>query len=225
MSAVLTRVVARSRNKKTGTCAATYRTQASCPLSCPLNALSGGAGCYGANVGKNGKDLFATPATYGATDYADLLALARTMKPRALLRLNVVGDFLRADGTPDTEYIDAANELHAARPDVRIIAYTHAWRVLSPGMFAFPVNASCETAEDVTSALAAGWQAVIIDGQDLGTVAGRRVLTCLAERKDGTQCVTCGLCATGKRTRPIVSFTAHGNAAKQARESIARRVA
>ena len=78
------------------------------------------------------------------------------MPPGGLLRLNVVGDFFEANGAPDTAYIEACNAVAAARPDIKIIAYTHAWRRLAPAMFTFPVNASCENAQDATEALAKG---------------------------------------------------------------------
>ena len=119
-----------------------------------------------------------------------------------------------------------ATRSRTTRPDVKIIAYTHAWGGLSPEMFNFGVNASCETLADLAEALAAGWQAVIVDGPVRDRVAGRRVVRCLAERKDGTQCVSCGLCSVGKRTRPIISFTPHGNGRRKASAgTAARRVA
>ena len=90
-------------------------------------------------------------------------------------------------------------------------------------MFAFPVNALCETLADLAEALAADWQAVIVDGPVRDRVARRRVVRCLAERKDGTQCVTCGLCSADKRTTPIISFTPHGNGRRKASAAAAAR--
>jgi hypothetical protein len=215
---VLTRVVLNSRNAKVGKSTCVYRTQTSCPSLCPLM----GSGCYGENKAHGGQSLFDVPARNGAADYADVLALIDRMPRGGLLRLNVVGDFLDANGEPDAAYIDACNQVAAARPDVKIIAYTHAWRNLSPALFAFPVNASCEDAQDAEKALAEGWQAVMVNA-DVIAVASRRVLPCLAERRDGTQCVTCGLCASGKPTRPVVTFSAHGNARKRASAAVAAR--
>ena len=58
---------------------------------------------------------------------------------------------------------------------------------------------------------------------DVPAIGSRRIVRCLAERRDGTQCVTCGLCASGKPTRPVVSFTAHGSARKRASVAVAAR--
>ena len=215
---VLTRVVLNSKNVKVGKATCVYRTQASCPATCPLM----GSGCYGENKAHGGQSLFDLPARRGASDYADVLALTDRMPHGGLLRLNVVGDFLEANGVPDTAYIDACNQVASARPDVKIIAYTHAWRRLTPAMFTFPVNASCENAQDAAEALAEGWQAVLVNA-DVEVVATRRVVRCLAERRDGTQCVTCGVCAAGKPTRPVVTFTAHGSARKRASAAVAAR--
>ena len=207
-----------SKNAKVGKAACVYRTQASCPATCPLM----GSGCYGENKAHGGQSLFDVPARNGAADYADVLALIDRIPRNGLLRLNVVGDFLAANGEPDAAYIDACNHVASARPDIKIIAYTHAWRSLSPAMFAFPVNASCENAQDAEKALAEGWQAVMVNA-DVTAVGSRRVTRCLAERRDGTQCVSCGLCASGKPTRPVVSFAAHGSARKRASAAVASR--
>ena len=99
---VLTRVVLNSRNAKVGKSACVYRTQASCPATCPLM----GSGCYGENRAHGGQSLFDVPARNGAADYADVLALIDRIPRNGLLRLNVVGDFLAANGEPDAAYID-----------------------------------------------------------------------------------------------------------------------
>ena len=119
---VLTRVVLNSRNAKVGKSACVYRTQTSCPATCPLMA----SGCYGENKAHGGQSLFDVPARNGAAGYADVLALIDRIPRNGLLRLNVVGDFLAVNGEPDAAYIDACNRVASARPDVKIIAYTHA---------------------------------------------------------------------------------------------------
>ena len=91
---VLTRVVLNSKNAKIGKAACVYRTQASCPATCPLM----GSGCYGENRAHGGQSLFNVPARNGAADYADVLALIERIPRNGLLRLNVVGDFLAANG-------------------------------------------------------------------------------------------------------------------------------
>ena len=162
---------------------------------------------YGENKAHGGQSLFDVPARNGAGGYADVLALIDRMPRGGLLRLNVVGDFLAANGEPGAAYIDACNHVASARPDVKIIAYSHAWRTLAPTLFVFAVNASCESAENAKLALAAGWQAVLVDA-DVPAVGSRRVVRCLAECRDGTPCVSCGVCGSGRPARPVVSFTA-----------------
>ena len=68
---VSTRVVLNSKNVKVGRSACIYRTQASCPATCPLM----GGGCYGESKAHAGTSLFDVPARSGASDYADVLAL------------------------------------------------------------------------------------------------------------------------------------------------------
>ena len=206
---VKTHVVLKSRNSKVGPMATTYRTQVSCPTTCPL--LDNG--CYA-----NGR-IFGIPKALGRDDVSAVLALAETPLPHGI-RFNVSGDFLDAKGKPDKRYIAACNKVARAHPDALKIAYTHAWRVLSPAMFDFPVNASCETVEDVEKAVAAGWQAVIVNGEDGSMIGEKRVLTCLAETKN-LSCADCGLCGQDVRTRPVVSFTAHGGGKQLATKAVA----
>jgi hypothetical protein len=198
---VKTHVVVKSGNAKTGPMAATYRQQASCPTSCPfLNN-----GCYA------GGRIFAISTKYGNHDLDALRALATSPLPNGI-RFNVSGDFLTDDGRPDLDYIAACNEVAIAHPGKAKIAYTHAWRILDPSMFAFVVNASCESVEDVEEAVAAGWQAVMVNGVDGTMIGDKPVMTCLAQTQD-ISCAECKLCSNGVRTRPVVSFIPHGSGA------------
>lgn len=208
-----THVVLKSSNRKLGKMAATYRTQDSCPRSCPL--LDNG--CYA--TGR----IFSIPKRFGSDDYAPLRDLVDTLPENGALRLNVSGDVLLSDGSPDHDYIDAANFVAERRPDVTIWSYTHAWRTLTPGMFRFVVNASCETIEDVLEAQALGWQTVIVDD---GSITGskiddRNVISCPAETRDVT-CDDCRACGADTRTRPVISFNIHGATRAKARATIER---
>ncbi len=212
--AVRTHVVLKSGNSKIGSIAATYRTQASCPTSCPLM----GNGCYASGR------IFGIPQRLGREDLQAVLGLIDTLPQGRGLRLNVSGDFLTDDGTPDHDYIAACNAVAEARPDVKMIAYTHAWRSLSADMFSFSVNASCESDDEIAEALATGWQAVTVNGPVGESVSGRKVVRCPAETRDNVSCETCMACAADTRTRPVISFTAHGGGkAKATRAVDARR--
>lgn len=214
-SAPRNKFVERSQNQKTGPAAAIYRTQDSCPdgsgdtIRCPLM----GKICYAEN--RNGRPSPFDTAERGITGTADILATwARTLPSPYVLRLNVSGDFLGPDGRPDLEYIAAVNAFAAARPDVTIIGYSHAWRQLRPDMFVgYSVAASCDTADDIAEAIAAGWAPVTVvpetdpAGVIGSTVGGRRIVECPNTTR-GVQCVDCRLCARPQRA--TVAFRAHG---------------
>lgn len=207
---VLTHVTLKSANKKTGPMAATYRTVESCPTACFHHPDNGGT-CYGATG--HGGGVFRIASKYGVDHMGKVRALAGDLPANGMLRLNVVGDFLNDAGDLDVDYVDAVNDVARARPDVTIIAYTHAWRRLSPDLFDFVVNASCETADDVDKARANGWQAVLVLADDddplIGArVADKRVIVCPEQRSDRVNCANCGLCAKERPT--VVGFIAHG---------------
>jgi hypothetical protein len=206
-----THVTLKSSNAKTGPLATTYREQSSCPTTCPLM----GNGCYASGR------IFGIPRKYGSADNVAVLALITSLKPGQGLRLNVSGDFLGLDGEPDVDYIDACNRVATERPDVKIIAYTHAWRTLTPSMFAFGVNASCESAAEVAEARAAGWGTVMVNGPVGETIDGSRVVRCPAEYRDDTTCASCMLCAKTPGLDTTVSFTAHGAGKAKATAAVA----
>lgn len=220
-----THTVLHSGDDKTGDIAATYRTHETCPPSCPFlpRKNGGNGGCFG--TGRIG----AIAARYGIadTDYSAVRALADTMAHGRTFRPNIVGDFNRADGTTDTEYIAACNAVADARPDVRVFAYTHEWRRIPRASFRFTVRASCETVDDVRAAHALGYSAVIVDDGTLDYTAaaetvggGARFVTC-AHTTHGTQCAQCGLCP--RDSRAVVVFPVHSASAKLAAAAVARR--
>lgn len=203
-----TLVVARTDNRKTGPVAmAVSRTQDSCPNDCALY----GQGCYAENNGIGGSgSIFERAGKGGDTDLIELMLRIRKLRRGDVVRLNVSGDYLLADGTPDIEYISVTNMIP---PFVDVLSYTHAWRRLSPDMFLEHVrpNASCDTPADAEEALAAGWKAVIVD--DDGSIPDTRIggalaVSCPYETK-GTQCIDCRLCARQKRPSVVV-FQVHG---------------
>jgi hypothetical protein len=187
---------------------ATYRTQGSCPTDCALY----GAGCYAENRGIHGR-----PSPFGiaergsviGTDYTELVNALRGIAPGQMVRFNVSGDYLLEDGTPDRAYIEATN----ASRHLKVLSYTHAWRVLDAGWFHKETrpNASCDSLDDVVEALQRGWQAVIIDPDGRyparSDVAGRKAVTCLYDSQR-RQCIDCGLCAKDRKS--VVVFPVHG---------------
>ncbi len=203
-----TLVVLGSGNTKTGHAAVTYRTQDTCPTSCPLM----GKGCYA-----RGR-IFGIPARLGTEDtgeYAAVRALADTLPEGALFRANVSGDVLDDAGELDQGYADALSHVAQSRPDADVFTYTHAWRKLEPDLApGVTVNASCESAADIETAAAAGWPTVVTDPGDASsiigqTIAGRKVVQCPAQTR-GLTCEQCRLCARPER-KSTVAFIVHGS--------------
>lgn len=218
---VMTLIALRSDNKKTGPVAlAVSRTQESCPTTCALY----GAGCYAENYGVGGSaTIFQRAEKGGEPDYVELRLRIRKLRKGEVVRLNVSGDYLKDDGTPDLEYIEITNTIPRW---VDVLSYTHAWRLMEPGWFfdhARP-NASCDTPADAAEAIAAGWKAVVVDpdGGIPGTrIAGALAVSCPAETK-GIQCIDCRLCA--RQNRPsVVVFQIHGTKKRKAREAVMAR--
>jgi hypothetical protein len=217
-----TLTVRHSENRKVGPVAlSTYRTQTSCPTDCPLFAN----GCYAENSAHGGLGPFGVAERGGRSDLDELRAAIRKLRRGDVVRLNVSGDYLLDDGTPDFEYIEVTN---AIPPYVAVLSYSHAWRRLNPAMFQDHTrpNASCETEADVAEALAAGWPVVIVDDGTLPKrVAGRVAVACPYETS-GRQCIDCQLCARTKRPSVVV-FQAHGarrGTAKRAVQAARSRV-
>lgn len=204
-------------NAKTGPVAlSTYRTQGSCPTTCSLY----GAGCYAENRTAGGGASPFMIGGRGAPDLEQLREQIRLLRRGQMVRLNVSGDYLLPDGTPDHEYIEATNTIP---PYVTVISYSHAWRRLDPSWFRDHVrpNASCDTLLDVVEARAAGWATVIVDadGSIPGTVIGdSRAVSCPYETQ-GRQCIDCGLCSRTKRPSTVV-FQVHGIRKKAAAKAI-----
>lgn len=156
--------------------------------------------------------------------------IADTTPYGALLRHFVVGDLLGTDGTPDVEYLTATAWLATVRPDLKQFAYTHAWRrddVHPTSLVNTTLNASCETATDLVTARAQGFDTVLTaetleDALAVGEEAGVPVTLCPTYKRDDVGCADCGLCA--KRDRKVtVVFLTHGQQRAKAAAVIARR--
>lgn len=196
---------------------ATYRTKDTCSTACPFVVLDDNGEmtdkrtCYAATGPGGG--AFALAKRLG-TGVDNALGKLYLHSPKgAVVRHLVSGDL-------DVHYIRAANSLHSLRPDLVGYGYTHHWRSLTPDVIKhWIVNASCETTDDVEQAIAEGWQAVIespVDDSLHGQrIAGRRVVTCPAQRDERVKCSDCNLCQSDSSTRPIVEFLLHGGHQKQ----------
>lgn len=237
---VRTLFVWRSQNSKTGECSATYRTQASCPVACALRTVGPDlaaatgererkGGCY-AQHGRPGASPFGHAAR-GIAGASGIPENAAEVLPHGwLMRFNVSGDFLGADGAPDLGYIAAADRLAGARvagcagceaapdrPHLTSIAYTHAWRALGPRSRHFAhlaPRASVDTLAEVAEAAALGYAIATVAPQGdpagiIGTaVAGVRLAPCPAQLPSALTCTECRACA--RPAGPAIVFLAHG---------------
>lgn len=213
---VRTLVVLQSGNEKTGRATVTYRTQDTCPTTCPLM----GQGCYA-----RGR-IFGIPERLGTVDdgqYGAIRALVDTMPRDGIFRANVSGDMLDESGSLDTGYAEALSYVAMERGDTAVFTYSHAWRRLSPSVVpGVTINASCDSPADLEAAVAAGWPTVVTDpdGSLIGTtIAGRKVVQCPSQTK-GLTCAECRLCARPER-KATVAFALHGSGKKIAAKAIA----
>jgi hypothetical protein len=218
---VRTLYTTKTQNAKTGPVRlATYRTQGSCPTDCPLF----NAGCYAENRGVGGSSSpfgHAERGTIIGTDYTPLVEVIHRLGPGAMVRLNVSGDYLLPDGTPDHAYIEATNTAHR----LQVLSYTHAWDRLKPEWFHRNTrpNASCDTLVDLVNAQAAGWPTVLLNpdatfAQGDTLPGGSRAVVCPYEAT-GRQCIDCGLCARTQRPSTVL-FALHGARRKVATAAI-----
>jgi hypothetical protein len=91
-------------------------------------------------------------------------------------------------------------------------------------MFAYTVNASCDSAEDIVRARDAGWQTVaVVPAEAIGRAAGRGIVPCVAQVRPGATCASCRLCARPRAG--TVGFAAHGSGRAQALRAIGARAA
>lgn len=185
-----------SANRKTGPVFCLYRpVHTTCPKSCPISKF-----CYG------GAGLAFLAGEKARGKSVDLKERYAKLKPGALIRHNVVGDFF-VDGELDHELIAEVREAHEAFPSIDGWGYTHGWRQIDPSWLSLPnltVRASCETDAAVEEAKGMGWRCakVVVPGyQRKGTE-----VFCAHETR-GVQCASCTIC---RRSSKTVLFTAHG---------------
>lgn len=221
----LTKIKQKSANAKTGPLTAVSRSQDSCPTSCALM----NNGCY-AESGPGG-GIFSMVSRYGTEMTTDEMVDAITDTKDEGVRWSVSGDLLTEDGTLDYDYINAIERVHTERPDLFGIIYTHAINEPNP-ISAIPVNASCDTEDDVITAIANGYVPTMVTPHDEDApkmVAGRRAVVCPAETKRGdVTCLTCKLCAKGDDSfrdgRPVILFPTHGTRKRAAAEAARERL-
>lgn len=203
--------------------ASTARTEDTCAPDCPFmdkgehNDQVGVPICY-PNDTLGRPSIFQMAEKHGVESSKEALdKIAYGTPYNAKVRHLVSGDV----ASPNDDYIQAANNLHAMRKDLEGFGYTHHWeRIGQNPARNWTLNASTETPEQVGQALKLGYQAVIEspEGASLaGTrIEGRRVVSCPNQSTHGlVGCNSCSLCSDDTPTRPVVEFMLHGQSPKK----------
>jgi hypothetical protein len=160
---------------------------------------------------------------------SDVVARIAALPDGQLWRHNVAGDL---PGEGETVDPVAPGEIVRANIGKRGFTYTHK-KSLSAIEWAqhatrwgFTVNLSADDAGECDELADAGLPLTCIVPMDTPehstTPAGRPIVVCPAQTRDGVTCATCGLCQRANRA-VIVGFRAHGTRARVA-DAKARRV-
>lgn len=215
--------IKKSENRKTGPIPVTYGSRKSCPPSCPHYEDD----CYGedfhTSLAWNRVDTQGVPLP-GLVNFINMMPLGQ------LWRDKVAGD-LPGDG----EHVDAAalGEVVKANIGRRGFTYTHKksaqaikW-IRHANEWGYTINLSADDAgeADALAELQAGPVVCIVPMDTPAkttTPAGRNIVVCPAQLKEGVTCFTCELCQRRDRT-VIVGFRAHGSKARIA-DAKARKV-
>ena len=215
--------IKQSANSKTGPIPVTYSQRETCPESCPHYR----ADCYAEDYYT--RLLWDKVAARGGS-LGQLCESVAALPAGQLWRFNVAGDLPGAGETVDAA---ALGQIVAANAGRRGFTYTHK---KSPDAlhwaghatrWGFTVNLSADDAgeADLLAEADAGPVVAIVPTdtpEKSYTPAGRTIIVCPAQSRDGVTCETCGLCAMADRT-VIIGFRAHGSRARVT-DAKARRV-
>lgn len=225
----LTRV---SRNEKLGPMPASTSARWTCPTSCALKD-----GCYAAY---GPMSLYWTKVDKGQAggDFDMFLKEVARLPKRQLWRYGQAGDL---PGEGDAIDRDQLRRLAIANRNRPVIAYTHKpategnlLALRQARELGFPVNLSANNVDEADVLARHGLNVVVVlpieyqkktaesqtefkrrlDSLPKHTPGGRRIAVCPATYTD-TNCLSCGVCATGQQRRFIVGFPAHGTKRNQ----------
>lgn len=213
----------KSENVKTGPIPVSTTSADTCPPSCPMKAA-----CYA----KFGPLIFHWKALSEGRRGTDIKTF--TMKLKALpegqlWRHDQAGDL---PGKGDRISQRDLSKIVRAQSGRRGFTYTHKpvessrWAennqkaILEANTAGFTVNLSANNLAQADRYAGLNIAPVVVvlpkDATERTfTPAGRKVITCPAQTRDGITCATCGLCQRKDRS-VIIGFRAHGTAAKKA---------
>lgn len=214
--------VEKSKNAKVGTVSATYASLHSCPSTCPFK----GKGCYAQSgnvfftvkkLDKCAEDTCQTSPEQIAKFEAEQIAKLSGKLP---LRLHVSGD---CTTNASARIVSEACKEYAKKHNQPVWTYTHAWKTVDRSSWGdVSVYASCETVEQCKEAIAKGYAAAMVRGEQLESsekVDGLRFTPCKEQAK-GTPCVDCKLCFKDKNKNRVIVFGAHGAGTKKVKEAL-----
>lgn len=215
--------VKQSANTKTGPIPVTYSERETCPPSCPHYR----ADCYAEDYYTR---MTWDKVTHRGGDLAELCASVAALPLGQLWRHNVAGDLPGAGEAVDA---DALGQLVLANIGRKGFTYTHkksvdalTWAAHATA-WGFTVNLSADDAgeADDLAEMDLGPVVAIVPmdtPEKTQTPAGRTIIICPAQTRDGVTCASCGLCARADRG-VIIGFRAHGTKARVT-DAKARRV-
>jgi hypothetical protein len=215
--------VAKSSNAKTGPIPVTYSPESTCPPSCPHYRGSCYAEGYHTRLAWNRADR-------DGIEWGELCEKIAALPPGSLWRHNVAGDI---PGEGESVDAQALRELTRANQGRRGFTYSHkkspaairAIREANKGGFTVNLSADDAGEADALAELGAGPVVCVVPidtPEKTETPAGRKIIVCPAQSREGVTCASCGLCARADRDA-IIGFRAHGMR-ERAADHIARRV-
>lgn len=231
-------VVPRSQNRKLGSVAATYASQATCPGDCPFR----NAGCYA----EHGPLSWAVTNKLNRSRVKDPLRVAKLeaegidkLPADRDLRLHVLGDCPTREsaaelGAAADRYVErgVAYDRRRGFHTPSVWAYTHAWRKVSRKSWgrSISVLASCESADDVRRARRRGYAAAVVVDEfesDRAYEFGEfRLVPCPSQTR-GATCDNCRLCFDDGRLKDaglVIGFAVHGSLKAKVAQTV-RRIA
>ena len=214
-----------SSNLKLGPIASTRSARSSCPSSCVFK----GNGCYGDNFPLS---LHWGKLDHSGLSWAELMDKVRTIPRGAIWRHNEVGDLDTVEGSTLIDPVRVYDLIQAGRGTDPII-YTHHTQtpanialLQSARAYGLPINASCETVEQVERCLDEGVNAVLTvargEVEKTTKLEGVRLVPCPQEtRHHKLTCKDCGLCAVDRASKGVaIVFHAHGGQAKKVESAL-----
>lgn len=210
----------KSSNVKTGPIPVSTTSKSTCPDACPLK----GNGCY---AGSGPLALHWNRVSSGelGMEWDEFTSKIATLPDGQLWRHNQAGD-LPGEGN-DIDCV-ALLQLVSANRGKRGYTYTHkpmdtpekigAIRHANSNGFTINLSANNLSHADELASLKCGPVAVILpEGVKANCVtpAGKRVVVCPAQTREGVTCQSCGLCAVASRS-VIVGFIPHGTSWRKA---------